>query len=45
MKIGILLLVLAGPTSVSYATQPVKNLADLARVTCKSTFERQDTIV
>lgn len=44
MKIGILLLVLAGPTCVGYASQPVKNLADLARVTCKSSFERQDTI-
>ena len=44
MKKTILILLLAGQTSVSYATQPVKNLADLARVTCKSTFERQDTI-
>jgi|SRR5271166_3951808 len=44
MKKGILLLALAGLTSVSYATQPVKNLADLARVTCKSTFEKQETI-
>ena len=44
MKKTILILLLAGQTSVSYATQPVKNLADLARVTCKSTFEREDTI-
>jgi hypothetical protein len=44
MKKGILLLALASLTSVSYATQPVKNLADLVRVTCKSTFEGQETI-
>jgi hypothetical protein len=44
MKKGILMLALASLTSVSYATRPVKNLADLARVTCKSTFEGQDTI-
>ena len=44
MKKGILILALAGLTSVSYATQPVKNLGNLARVTCKSTFEGQDTV-
>jgi hypothetical protein len=44
MKKGVLILTLASLTSVSYATQPVENLADLARVTCKSTFEGQDTI-
>ena len=43
MKKGILLLVLASLTSVSYAAQPVKNLADLARVTCKS-FEGHETV-
>jgi len=44
MKKGILILALTGLTSVSYATQPIKNLADVARVICKSTFEGQDTI-
>jgi hypothetical protein len=44
VKKGILILALASLTSVSYATQPVRNLADVARVTCKSTFEGHDTI-
>jgi len=44
MKKGILILVLVSLTSVSYATQPIENLANLARVTCKSTFEGKETI-